>query len=46
VLNAVQFLTIVAQGLIALPFAGVRLTDLLRVRPEGKDAPVHEARPS
>jgi uncharacterized protein (TIRG00374 family) len=34
VLNAVQFLTIVAQGLIALPFAGVRFSDLLRVRPD------------
>jgi glycosyltransferase 2 family protein len=28
VLNAVQFLTIVAQGLIALPLAGVRWSDL------------------
>jgi hypothetical protein len=28
VLNAVQFLTIIAQGLVALPFAGVQLSDL------------------
>jgi uncharacterized protein (TIRG00374 family) len=28
VLNAVQFLTIIAQGVIALPFAGVHLSDL------------------
>ena len=32
VLNAVQFLTIVVQGAIALPFAGVRLSDLYRAR--------------
>lgn len=32
VLNAIQFLTIVAQGLIALPFAGVRLADLKHAR--------------
>lgn len=30
VLNAVQFLTIVAQGLVALPLAGVRWSDLRR----------------
>jgi uncharacterized membrane protein YbhN (UPF0104 family) len=28
VLNGVQFLTIIVQGLIALPLAGVRLADL------------------
>jgi len=32
VLNAVQFLTIVAQGLIALPFAGVSWSDIRRAR--------------
>jgi uncharacterized membrane protein YbhN (UPF0104 family) len=30
VLNAVQFLTIVAQGLIALPLAGVRWSEVRR----------------
>jgi len=30
VLNAVQFLTLIAQGLVALPFAGVRFGDLRR----------------
>jgi hypothetical protein len=30
VLNAVQFLTLILQGLIAFPFAGVRLADLRR----------------
>jgi len=34
VLNAVQFLTIVAQGLIAMPLAGVRFADLRRARGE------------
>jgi len=32
VLNAVQFLTIIVQGLIALPLAGVRLSDLYHAR--------------
>lgn len=32
VLNAVQFLTIVAQGLIAMPLAGVSFSDLRRAR--------------
>ena len=32
VLNAVQFLTIIVQGLIAFPFAGVRLSDLRAAR--------------
>jgi len=32
VLNAIQFLTLVAQGLIALPFAGVSFTDLMGAR--------------
>jgi hypothetical protein len=35
VLNAVQFLTIIAQGLIALPFAGVSWADLRAARAEG-----------
>jgi glycosyltransferase 2 family protein len=30
VLNAVQLLTLVAQGLVALPFAGIRPRDLIR----------------
>jgi hypothetical protein len=34
VLNAVQFLTIIAQGLIALPLAGVRWSDLRQARAE------------
>ncbi len=34
VLNAIQFLTLLAQGLVALPFAGVRVEDILRARPE------------
>jgi uncharacterized membrane protein YbhN (UPF0104 family) len=32
VLNAVQFLTLVAQGLIALPIAGVSLAEIRRAR--------------
>lgn len=32
VLNAVQFLTIIAQGLVALPLAGVSWSDLRRAR--------------
>lgn len=32
VLNAVQFLTIVAQGLVAMPIAGVRFADLRAAR--------------
>jgi len=35
VLNAVQLSTLVAQGLVALPLAGVSLRDLLRAQPEG-----------
>lgn len=31
VLNAIQFFTLIAQGLIALPFAEVSFTDLVRV---------------
>ncbi len=34
VLNAVQFLTIVVQGLIALPLAGVRWSDIRQARAE------------
>lgn len=34
VLNAVQLLTLVAQGLVALPLAGVSVRDLLRARPD------------
>jgi hypothetical protein len=33
-LNAIQLTTLVAQGLVALPLAGVSLRDLMRVRPE------------
>jgi hypothetical protein len=33
-LNALQVLTLIAQGLVALPFAGVSLEDLRRARPE------------
>ena len=33
-LNAIQLTTLVAQGLVALPLAGVSLRDLTRVRPE------------
>jgi hypothetical protein len=32
VLNAVQFLTLIAQGLFALSIAGVRFSDLRRAR--------------
>jgi uncharacterized protein (TIRG00374 family) len=35
VLNAVQLITLVAQGVVALPLAGVSVSDLLRARPEG-----------
>jgi uncharacterized membrane protein YbhN (UPF0104 family) len=34
VLNAVQLTTLVAQGLVALPLAGVSLRDLMHARPE------------
>jgi len=34
VLNAVQLATLVAQGLVALPLAGVSLRDLLQARPD------------
>ncbi len=34
VLNAIQFLTLIAQGLIALPFAEVSFTDLMSARGE------------
>jgi uncharacterized protein (TIRG00374 family) len=34
VLNAVQFSTLVAQGLVALPLAGVSVRDVLRARGE------------
>jgi uncharacterized protein (TIRG00374 family) len=34
VLNAIQLFSLVAQGLVALPFAGVGLTDLRRARSE------------
>ncbi len=37
VLNAIQFLTLIAQGLIALPFADVSFTDLFKAG-EAKDA--------
>ena len=39
VLNAVQFLTLVAQGLLALPIAGVSFAEIRRAREEGA---VHE----
>ncbi len=39
VLNAVQFLTIIAQGAIALPFAGASWSDLRRAREEVASAP-------
>ncbi len=35
VLNAVQLVSLVVQGLVALPFAGVRMEDLVRARSEG-----------
>jgi uncharacterized protein (TIRG00374 family) len=35
VLNAVQFLTLIAQGLLALPIAGVSFADIRRAREEG-----------
>jgi glycosyltransferase 2 family protein len=38
-LNALQLSTLVAQGLVALPLAGVSMRDLLRAAPE--DAPAH-----
>ena len=38
VLNAVQLSTLVAQGLVALPLAGVSLRDLLRARPTMRPA--------
>lgn len=44
VLNAVQFLTIVAQGLVALLLAGVRFSDLLRARPEVPEERAQSAR--
>jgi uncharacterized protein (TIRG00374 family) len=34
VLNAIQFFTLIAQGLIALPFAEVSFTDLMRAKRE------------
>jgi hypothetical protein len=34
VLNAVQFLTLIVQGLLALPLAGVSLSDIRRASPE------------
>jgi uncharacterized protein (TIRG00374 family) len=34
VLNAVQFLTLIVQGLLALPLAGVSLSDIRRAAPE------------
>jgi uncharacterized membrane protein YbhN (UPF0104 family) len=34
VLNAVQFLTLIVQGLLALPLAGVSLADIRRATPE------------
>jgi uncharacterized protein (TIRG00374 family) len=37
-LNALQVLTLIAQGLVALPLAGVTLDDL---RPAPQDAPAH-----
>jgi hypothetical protein len=37
VLNAVQLSTLVAQGLVALPLAGVSVGDLLRARPDEPD---------
>ena len=34
VLNAIQLITLVAQGLVALPLAGVTLADFRRARHE------------
>jgi hypothetical protein len=36
VLNAIQFLTLIAQGLIALPFAEVSFSDLMRAKGEAE----------
>jgi hypothetical protein len=36
VLNAVQFLTLIAQGLVALPLTGVSLAEIRRAR-EGEE---------
>ncbi len=38
VLNAIQFLTLITQGLIALPFADVSFTDLMSARGEQANA--------
>jgi uncharacterized protein (TIRG00374 family) len=39
VLNAVQLTTLVVQGLVALPLAGVSVGDLLRAQPAGAETP-------
>jgi len=41
VLNAVQLATLVAQGLVALPLAGVSLRDLVRARSDDTPATPH-----
>ena len=38
VLNAVQFLTLVAQGLLALPIAGVSFADIRRAGDEAESS--------
>jgi uncharacterized protein (TIRG00374 family) len=40
VLNAIQLVTLIGQGLVALPLAGVRLEDLVRARGEVSPKPV------
>ena len=42
VLNAIQFLTIIAQGVVALPMAGVSISDLFRARNETDSATTAE----
>ncbi len=43
VLNAVQLATLVAQGLVALPLAGVSVGDLLRAQPAETGTPAERA---
>ncbi|MBI1818375.1 MAG: flippase-like domain-containing protein [Deltaproteobacteria bacterium] len=40
VLNAIQLASLIGQGVIALPFAGVRIEDVLRARGEAQSEPV------
>jgi glycosyltransferase 2 family protein len=42
VLNAIQFLTLIAQGLVALPLADVRFTDLMRADRYGPAPPANQ----